>query len=302
MSSALRLLESIDVVQLSLRLAWAAPVRLPPSFPLWLRRRLHEVGGNVLSPPRFAALFDPPLPSDPEVLRRYQRPTPPFVLYPVSGGGEDLGEGDETVLELLLLGNGIALYEDFLATVTALGRAGVVRETIGCFDVAAVATRAHGGELTPLRPGGAPQVLDGRWWLERPALTSVWRLRFVSPARLISQGRPLFTCTMAQLIPFALRRVGSMLANCCNQDLVDDHRELLAQMSGITVRHSDLTWCDWNSRESIGGGGLGGVVGEVCFAGEGIDDVLDLLMLAAHLNIGRGASYGAGHFLLTAGD
>lgn len=304
MSSALRLHEPIDVAHLSCQLVWAADTALPQFFPLWLRRRLHEAARATLPTQRFTALFEPPLPADPQTVRRYQRPAPPFVLTPLRRDVTHIDEGDVFELELLLLGSGIAFLDDFITTLQTLGRNGILQGGAGRFDVASLSSYSLSGEkLVFHRNHPAPQILDGRWWVDRPASTRCWRLQMVSPARLIAQGRPLFACGLSQLFPFAMRRVGSMLAAWCQQDVVVDPHELLAQCARITVHECSFHWHDWSRVERQGENvDLGGVIGEICFSGEGIDDLIDVLILASHLNIGRGASYGAGHFQLSALD
>ena len=66
-----------------------------------------------------------------------------------------------------------------------------------------LSTRCPLGEI-------APPVNDLRWWLETFAEVDSIVLEFVTPARLLSHGRPLFRIDFARLFPYILRRVSSV--------------------------------------------------------------------------------------------
>lgn len=307
MTAALRLNEAIDLATFSCRLVWTSEGILPSCFPLWVRRRLHDAGRKSLDPSRFATLFEPSLPDDPVAVRRFQRPAPPFIFYPVTDTTLAVDEGDEHEVRFSLLGTGIALLGEFVTALTELGATGVLHNGQGRFAIESLVSLSDLGAVIPVETKATVQqmiqVNDARWRLEHDTGRHLWTLRFLSPARLITQGRPLFACTLADLLPFALRRVGSMLYTWCGQDVVVNAQDILAQLQRVTVHDSSLRWCDWSQREQAGTRiELGGVLGEVQFSGEMIDDLLAVLTLAAQLNIGRGAAYGAGSLSLECAD
>ncbi len=169
-----------------------------------------------------------------------------------------------------------------------------------------LAALAPGGDEAPLWQRGrswkklAPPVWNARWWLENQDLvtedTSV-DLVLQTPARLISRGRPLFRADFRSFFPFVLRRVTSMTFAHCQVELLEETSVLFQALAGIQGSESRLTWKDWRP---LGRAGelLGGVSGSLRLQGGGLQDVLWVLALGSLLNVGKGAAFGAGHYLL----
>jgi hypothetical protein len=120
-----------------------------------------------------------------------------------------------------------------------------------------------------------------------------------TPARLLSVNRPLFRPTFQRLLPFILRRVTSLLYTCGDFELVDAE-QLLKGAAPVQERENTLAWKDWRTldgeEEKVE---IGGIKGSVVLSGEGLLDILWLLNIGSLCNVGKGASYGAGHFLLS---
>jgi hypothetical protein len=124
-------------------------------------------------------------------------------------------------------------------------------------------------------------------------------VRFVTPARLLSHGRPLFQVELATLAPFLLRRVTSVLATAAAIDPWDDADALLAAVRSLKTGSNTLRWSDWRVVDGEGGlVDLGGVTGTLQFPSLRSEEIQGLFYLASLFNIGRGASFGSGHFCL----
>jgi hypothetical protein len=143
----------------------------------------------------------------------------------------------------------------------------------------------------------APPLLAASWWLESvlPPHGPV-QLEIMTPARLLAGGKPLFRGSFARLFPFLLRRVTSMLYAHCGVEAAVDPGALLAAAAKVVETENLLRWEDW--RVLAGGEerqDLGGMAGTVLLDGESLGALLWVVGLAAQLNVGRGAAYGAGH-------
>lgn len=275
---------------------------------LRLRRDLQSAARQVLGErgeEGFVALFDPPLPVDPFALRRFQRPGPPFVIIPDVEQQGDYDAGDRFVLRVTFWGEGIRLLGDFARVLQGLGRLGLHRGE-GLFELVAVDSEDSAGNRSPLWQEGkamlelAPTVIDLRWWLNGFSEASSVVLEFLTPARLLSQGRPLFKIDFRRLFPFILRRVGSMLYAHCGAEVIDDPESLLAAAALTDEMENRLRWQDW--RTLVGpeqAQDLGGVIGSVRLGGEGLSEVLQILRAGTLLNVGKGASFGTGSFRLS---
>jgi hypothetical protein len=269
---------------------------------LRLRRDLHKTGRDLLgSGEQFSRLFEPPLPVDPVAVRRHQRPGPPFVLHPPDRLPEVFGPGDVLVLPVLFLGDGSQQLPAFIRVMCALGAAGVHRGE-GRFELTAVEAEEVSGVFRPIwRSGMSPERLavpiqDATWWLENTVPRPPVILEFLTPARLLADGRPLFRAPFSRLFPFFLRRVTSMLYAHCGIEVVDDPAPLLEAAAGVTESGNRLIWKDWRVLEGEGGRvDLGGLSGSIRLDGEGLGNILWVLQLGSLFNLGRGAAYGSGH-------
>lgn len=272
---------------------------------LRLRRELLMAAGPTLgarTSERFQALFDPPLPDDPVALRRFQRPSPPFALLPHPEPETDFEVGDQFELTVSFWGRGVQLVGDFARVLQTLGKIGLLCGQ-GTFALATIeAEDASGNRLTIWQEGERLQVLtppinEVGWWLDRVGEPTSMMLEFLTPARLLSQGRPLFKLDFRRFFPFILRRVTSMLYAHCGHEVVDDPARLLAAADGVHEVQNALFWQDWRTLE--GGGAaqdLGGIIGSVRLEGEALQGVVGILRLGSLMNVGKGAAFGAGCF------
>lgn len=302
-----RKLREVEFVVAHFQLEFQDSYRMTAEVALRLRRDLHQVARHALAIRDFAALFDPPLSSDPVALRRHQRPGPPFVLLP-SGGEPGLFEpGDQFDLTVVFWGDGVRRLGDFAMVLKCLGPLGLHRGE-GPFELVSIEAEDPAGVRLPVWRGGdlsrlAPPISDACWWLETcpPAGTSLC-LEFFTPARLVSRGKPLFRTSFARLFPFVLRRVTSMLHAHCDVDVVADAAPLLAAAANAVEIENRLAWEDWRV---LGGTGrsqdLGGLGGAVCLEGDSLAEISWVLHLGSLMNVGKGAAFGAGRYGLRSG-
>jgi hypothetical protein len=267
---------------------------------LGLRRALHAAGRS-LSRERRAALFEPPLSSDPAALRRYQKPSPPFVLRVVPQLAGEYREGDRLEFEVLFLGTGTLAISDFLAVLQALGERGLAHGA-GRFEVAAAHCQGADGKWRRFwcdaQPRGelAPELVPLDQWLDRawPESLAV-TLELITPTRLVVGGRVLRRPQFRQLFPFLLRRVSSMLHAHCGLEAVSEPALLCAEASQLASEWLECRWIDWRgSGEGDDVESLGGCVGRLRLGGPGLGGLLWVILLATLFGFGRGAACGAG--------
>lgn len=306
-------LNSVEFIHIRFRLEFQEAYLLSPESVLRLRRELRKAGEAALGTgpegkESFIRLFDPPLSPDPAAVRRYQKPGPPFVILPPQGLPRNIEAGDELNLQVVFWGAGIYLLVDFVRILRTLGAWGWHRGE-GRFEVAGLDAADPSGCFSSLWRSGmplvdpAPPVVAADWWL-KSALSDdpPLRLEFMTPARLLSGGRPLFHPTFAKLFPFILRRVTSLVHACCSVDLLDDPLPYLRAAEDVVCCNESphpLKWRDW--RTLVGEEGsqdLGGIVGSVLLEGGSLEEIGWILRLGTFMNLGKGASFGAGNFRL----
>lgn len=302
------ILTAVDFVQAEFLLEIQEPFDFNLERMLRLRRDLRAAAQIALAGEAgYAVLFEPELSSDPVALRRHQKPGPSFVLKPQVSQCGFYDSGDTVRLEVVFWGQGAQHLADFARVLVALGQNGLNRGE-GRYELQEMCARNLQGEWQTLWAGGrfsellAPPVLSAAWWLDAQVFPeSRFRLEFVTPARLLSQGRPLFRPTFARLLPFVLRRMSSMVhAHCGGLDLFADLSPVLDMAGRIARCTEHFFWKDWRTLEWDGGAlDLGGVSGHAVLEGENLAELARLLALGSLLNLGKNAAYGAGDYRIT---
>jgi hypothetical protein len=279
---------------------------------LRLRRDLRTTAQQVLDATddgstAFTDLFDPPLATDPVALKRFQRPGPAFVLQPDPQQCRRLDCGDSMDLRVIFWGKGMTRLSHFARVLQMLGHKGL-HSGEGHFELIEIFAENAAEEDVELWSFGQP--LDA---LTPPLIPLAWHLdrkigedyslllEFVTPARLISHGRPLFTPAFDQLFPFVLRRVSSMIHAQFGVEFVDDPQRY-KEISRTQVHEveNSLVWRDWRTLDGCAARhDLGGVSGTLEIAGEGLKEITWILRVGALMNLGKGASFGAGFYRIS---
>lgn len=255
---------------------------------------------------RFRKLFEPQISHDPVALKKFQKPSPPFIFQIKPFEDHIVQAGDQTVLEILFFGHSVALLGDFLMCLLQLGRLGLANGN-GQFDIVRVdAVGEDGGKQTvwlklyPTDRIAPPLVTVGSWLEHQPLCDPTTSLVFETPARLMVDGRPLRRPTFARIFPFMLRRVTSMLYAHADCELIDDAGPLLQAAAAVTEYSSRFQWQDWRTlagNQLIGS--IGGFTGNLLLESEPLEEVFWVIAVASLLGLGKGAAYGAGRFNIT---
>jgi hypothetical protein len=270
-------------------------------------RQALDVDGKGTGAEHFAALFDPPLSSDPVLVRRHQRPGPGFVIRSSLGEPRNYDCGQMLRLPVVLLGSAVQQLGYFAATLRQLGRMGLSRGE-GLFDLVAIEAEDPSGNLLCLWKDGsvavemAPPIIGVPWWLDRRDFAGEEVcLEFITPARLLSAGKPLFRPNFSQIFPFVLRRVTSMIAAHCACEVLADPGPLLAAARSLEESDNRLEWRDYKILERADRDQeIGGIVGSLRLAGETLGAILWVMHLGSLLNVGKNSAYGAGSYRLSA--
>ncbi len=241
-------------------------------------------------------LFGQPLSSDPEAVRRHQKPPLPFIFdLPLLPEGahhcRDLEVG------LTLVGSATASAGAFVAAMRELSAADLGD---GSFTLSldGVVSRGLFGERLPLefaRQSGAPKNLQllplsdvasgGGGGGERLTLS------LVTPLRLFHEGKGLRSFDCSLFLRGVVRRVSSLVAAYGDGEMADDFRWLAHQSREVRVTESRIRF------DLSGGMTAAGMMGEALLEGE-LEPFLPYLRLGEYLHAGKGGSWGFGRFQL----
>jgi hypothetical protein len=241
----------------------------------------------------------------------------PFVLAPSddhAGWAEDEGAsqpfapGDRLGVNLTLIGRGIAYLPFFVAAIGKLARQGLGGGQLPFRFVRAEVLDLDGapsGEIPcdpfairdlPHRPATVADVLRHA----AAAGGAPWRrasLELVSPLRLVTDGRAVRSVDMPVLMRAVLRRVSSLARAHCGNEPQVDYADLIRRSAAIRVRHEDRAWrerCRTSTRQHATMA-LGGLMGTLELEGD-LQDILPWLLVAQHVGLGKGTSFGLGRF------
>jgi hypothetical protein len=303
-------LQHVDVVKAYFVLDFISPCQVIPADFLEVGRVLRLAGRQLLDSSdaipvqQWKTLFQPALSDDPVARRKFQKPAPAFVITMPIKQKTLFSEGDQIELEVLFLGTGIPLIPFFLRSLIHLGHQGLVAGK-GRFAVAEVLSSEPDHCKSLVWSQNQPfetftcSVQPLTWLLQTERIANQLIVRFITPTRLMVDGKPLRRPRFTQIFPFMLRRTTSMLYAHSAIEVVDDPRFMLEQIHELNVLETKLHWHDWRSLTGGQGMTVGGFLGEMVLTGQTLEEVYWIFAVASLLGIGKGAPYGAGRFLLS---
>lgn len=303
-------LSQIDFVRLRFVLEFVSSCRLQPSVFANLKGSIRLAGRQILEDRnredclRWNEFFQPSLSADPVALRKFQKPSPAFVLQWPFVEERLIAGGDHVDLDVLFLGTGIPLIHDFSRSLVHLGNLGLVSGG-GFYRITEIKSVANDlswqrvWSQKELISNLVPNVLSLDLWLDK-CLSDQEQLvlNFVTPARLLVGGKPLRSPKFTQVFPFIVRRVTSMLHAHCGVEVVDTPADLFRVATNIESSDSSLSWYDWRSISTSRKQSLGGFTGKMFLSGQALKEIDWLLATATLFGIGKGSAYGAGQLCL----
>lgn len=126
------------------------------------------------------------------------------------------------------------------------------------------------------------------------------KLRFLTPARIRVQGDLQTTLPFELLIRSLLRRISALSSVHGRSHLDLDYRGLIWRARSVRTCRSLLKWWDLGRYSNRQNEKLkvGGLIGEIEYEGGSLDEYLPLLAAGEFLQIGTGASYGLGRYVI----
>ncbi len=237
------------------------------------------------------------LSTDPEAVRRHQKPPLPFIFgIPLLPPGEHPAADSE--VSLTLVGSAVNHAADFIR---ALERC-VTEDRCGCnrlITIDGVSSRGVYGERSLLRMTrrgeltGDLRILAGDDIAGKsaPDKENV-PVTFQTPFRQLREGRLFRTLDCSAFLRGVIRRVSSLVATYGGGETDADFRELAGLSRGIQLQQNALHFTAGTPPNR------GGVQGSVILSGD-LEPFLPYLFLGEYLHAGKGASWGFGRYELT---
>lgn len=238
------------------------------------------------------AVFGQQLSSDPETVRRHQKPSLPFA-FKISSSAES-GSGIE--ISLVIVGSAINHLPVFNRAVRLLIESipvqpqGTVSELTGIYCLDYQATR-H--ELDVSSPDIQNLVvLSGLQIMKNTADTGRISLTLESPLRLLNAGSILHRMDLSVFLRSQMRRCSSLFAYYGEGELEIDFAGLASAADRVTATGDGIRYLQprWSQRPNHAG-----LIGASQF--RAVDPgIVPLLALGSYFNAGKSASFGMGAY------
>jgi hypothetical protein len=128
--------------------------------------------------------------------------------------------------------------------------------------------------------------------LEKSAFlsTDAISLNFDTPLRIVKDGHALRELSFPALAMALIRRMSSLAFYYCFMELDLDYKSMSRQSQEICISKNGFRWTEWDN-------GMSGIIGSGTFMGPMVE-FHPFLLLGEYLHVGKGASYGLGHYRL----
>jgi len=241
--------------------------------------------------------FSQPLSADPAALKRYQKPSLPFV-FQLQLLPEPPNEGDTVELGLVLTGSAVNLVTDYLAALEGMLRIPAFRRR---FTAALIKVESAGYDRcrTLVMTPGKGMAMDRVTTLSLQGLREsavlapdAVTVTVVTPMRIMAEGRPLREFSFSPFIRALFRRVSAMAYYYGGSEAELDFKWLAEQSRSVACADADFQWIEW-------GGSWSGLVGSATFTGN-MTEYHPFLLAGEYLHVGKGATFGLGRYAVRA--
>lgn len=234
-------------------------------------------------------IFSRELATDPDALRRFQKPPLPFA-FRLPQLDEELLPGDGFSFSLVLAGSCTNHLETCIAATRAAlpGSIRISSTSSVAFDGSRrkIPMRSGRPDLTALSLISMADLMQGG-----DAAAERLTIHFETPLRLLSHGGVLRSPDFAHIAGALFRRISSLVYYYGGIEPDFDFKWLAKKAGEIVVDRSRLRWVNWS-------GSIQGVLGNLEISGD-LSELLPFLKVGEFLNVGKGAAYGMGSYRLS---
>ncbi|KAA0895036.1 CRISPR system precrRNA processing endoribonuclease RAMP protein Cas6 [Oryzomonas rubra] len=223
----------------------------------------------------------------------------PFIFsFPPHGAAPR--QADDFACTLVLVGKALNHTTEFISAFRSLLANG---HNAGHFAAAAISRVEsldfHGNPAVIATGDGAPDLgnlvtLDAHGIVDsRCRPTDAVGVAFITPLKLAKTGKVMNSFDAGQFVRSLMRRVSALAYYYCGYEMRDNFREYAHVANRIELLEDNFFYADAGRRSMA----LSGVMGDGVLNGD-FNDLMPFLALGEYLHLGKGASYGMGHYRL----
>jgi hypothetical protein len=244
----------------------------------------------------YLIVFSQRLSSDPEIVRRHQKPPLPFSLY-IS---EINGTASTVTAGLVVVGSAVNYIDLFHTALlrsveeyvcTELDSAKCALHSF-CLDYQGIRHEVSRGITFP----DSVILLSGQCILHNSVHSDTIRIFLTSPLRLLCNGSIIHLFDFATFFRSQMRRCSSLCAYYGSGELGLDFVQLSELAQNVAVFDSQIRYSQpqWSKRHN-----KAGLIGSAECSGL-VEPMVALLLLGSYFNAGKGATFGFGQYKIEA--
>lgn len=287
------IIKTIDASQLLLYL-----YRSATDFEMLFKRQVCSLPGQTCSDIHrccYYQLFSKQLATEPLALKHHQKPPFPFIFSFQKLYATD--ECGQVIIELTLTGYASNHADEFISAIKALLEHGYSRgfhpesriigvESLGMYgDKLLLSDFGNSAERKKIIILDADTVIDSR-----NHSGDLVEISFLTPLRLIQQGKVLTNFDPGKFICALMRRISSISYYYCGYEMMDDFSGYADAANRVELIENTLFYGAANKLFNHSG-----IMGSAVLSGLGYE-LIPFLILGEYLHLGKAASYGMGRF------
>ena len=240
-------------------------------------------------------IFTQPLSVDPVALKRYQKPSLPFV-FDIPVLPPTPAKGCTVELGLIITGSAVNYLAEHIAATDTMLRNSGFRRRLNASILKVETVGYSGGRNSIMEPGGALktgllEILSMGGLQEAVVLPSdTVTISIMTPMRIMGEGKPSREFSFSPFVRALFRRLSSLAYYYGDEETELDYKWLADQSRLVECVDADVRWVEWGNKWS-------GLIGTGTFAGD-LSEYHPFLLAGECLHVGKGASFGLGRFLV----
>jgi CRISPR-associated endoribonuclease Cas6 len=267
----------------------------------------------------YSYIFETPPPTGTKVMRKYKAVPHPFIIEPPPERKASYKPGEALTFGLTLIGKAIDFLPYFVYTFDELGNMGIGKGR-GKYELKEVKHASLNGNGAGQHRAGGEVAGESLIYSSATRKLSPFSvddlaikvdsfpnedkaderitIRFLTPTRILSNGRLTSDIEFHILIRQLLRRI-SMLSyfHCAVDTSAWNFKGYIDKALKVKAPRANLRWHDWErySARQEQRINMGGFIGEIAYEGA-IGPFLPLLKAGEILHVGKGTSFGLGKY------
>jgi hypothetical protein len=245
----------------------------------------------------FSQLFNSYVPQEHEHQRKYPKSPHPYIIDPLAGTQTEFEPGETFGFDLTLIGSASKQLPLLLQTFGKMGETGIGK---GRGQFKPVGLQALNADLNyeTLPYFAQPEILSiGK--LPVKALDKRVTIDLENPLRLKENGKLLLSAPgFGLLVERLAQRTGLLAHFYCGAPWPEPELDSIAEITNIPIEKSQLHEADWRRYSGTQDTTMNfdGLIGQITYRGEGINNWMPLLTLGSWLHVGSTATFGLGKY------